>query len=53
MEILNFEGIQYLVRYPRGYEEGKKYPVILFLHGAHQRLSHRLQCGEGRLSFAH
>lgn len=37
MEILNFEGIQYLVRYPRGYEEGKKYPVILFLHGAGTR----------------
>ena len=32
-----FEGIQYAVRYPNGYTEGEKYPVILFLHGAGTR----------------
>ena len=32
-----FEGIQYAVRYPNGYTEGEKYPVILFLHGAGSR----------------
>ena len=33
-EIKNFESLEYLVRYPNGYESGKKYPVILHLHGA-------------------
>ncbi|MBE6553195.1 MAG: phospholipase [Ruminococcaceae bacterium] len=37
MECLNFEGLQYLVRYPAGYEKGNRYPVILFLHGAGTR----------------
>jgi len=32
-----FETIQYLVRYPVEYTEGKKYPVILLLHGAGSR----------------
>lgn len=29
-----FEGYQYLIRYPNNFEKGKKYPVILFLHGS-------------------
>ena len=32
-----FEGMQYAVRYPDGYTEGKPYPVLLFLHGAGTR----------------
>jgi len=32
-----FERMEYLVNYPAGYEEGKKYPVVLFLHGAGTR----------------
>ena len=28
-----FENLEYVVGYPEGYEEGKKYPVILHLHG--------------------
>ncbi len=32
-----FEDINYVVRYPVGYEEGKKYPVILMLHGSGSR----------------
>lgn len=37
MEFLNFEQMQYLIRYPENYREGEKYPVILFLHGAGTR----------------
>lgn len=37
MDFLNFEGMKYIVRYPEGYREGEKYPVILFLHGAGTR----------------
>ena len=37
MDSLIFEGMKYLVRYPEGYCEGEKYPVILFLHGAGTR----------------
>lgn len=36
-EVKFFENMQYLVRYPEGYSERKKYPVILFLHGAGSR----------------
>jgi len=32
-----FENMQYAVRYPDGYTEGKAYPVLLFLHGAGTR----------------
>ena len=31
--------IQYLVRYPDGYKDGEKYPVLLYLHGAGYRYS--------------
>ncbi len=37
MEEKRFENLAYLVKYPRGYESGKRYPVILFLHGAGTR----------------
>ena len=30
-------GLTYTVRYPEGFEEGKQYPTILFLHGAGTR----------------
>ena len=36
-EILQLDGIQYLKAYPKNYENGKKYPVIVFLHGAGTR----------------
>ena len=36
-EIRQFKDLQYIVRYPRGYPEHQKYPVILFLHGAGSR----------------
>ena len=36
-EVKEFERMQYLVRYPEGYEEGKRYPVIIMLHGAGSR----------------
>lgn len=32
-----FKGIQYLVYYPKNYQEGKKYPVVFHLHGAGSR----------------
>ena len=34
---LQFEDINYLIRYPDGYTEGEKYPTILHLHGAGSR----------------
>lgn len=34
---LQFESIKYIVRYPDGYVEGQKYPVIIMLHGAGTR----------------
>lgn len=36
-KILPFEQMQYVVNFPNHYIEGKKYPVILFLHGAGSR----------------
>lgn len=36
-ETLQLDGIQYLKVYPKTYEEGKKHPVIVFLHGAGTR----------------
>lgn len=37
MEEKIFEGIKYLVYYPKGFREDRKYPLILFLHGAGTR----------------
>lgn len=37
IKILKFEDINYVVRFPNGYEEGKRYPVILSLHGSGTR----------------
>lgn len=37
MEIKKFEKLTYILKYPDNYEEGKKYPVIMFLHGAGSR----------------
>lgn len=34
---MKFEDLKYLVQYPEDYTEGKKYPVVLFLHGAGSR----------------
>lgn len=33
-EIKECENLKYVIRYPKGYKTGEKYPVILFLHGA-------------------
>ncbi|MBP3347222.1 MAG: prolyl oligopeptidase family serine peptidase [Clostridia bacterium] len=37
IEVKRFGKIEYVMRYPNGYEEGKRYPVILFLHGSGTR----------------
>lgn len=37
IEALQFDGMQYLKSYPDNYESGKKYPIIVFLHGAGTR----------------
>ena len=31
------EGLKYLIYYPKGFQEDKKYSLILFLHGAGTR----------------
>lgn len=37
MEELQFAGVTYLLRYPKNYQQGQKYPVIFLLHGAGYR----------------
>ena len=37
MEENVFEGMPYLVTYPEGFQEDKKYPLVIFLHGAGTR----------------
>ncbi len=37
IEISQFEEIKYIIRYPDGYRQGEKYPVIILLHGAGSR----------------
>lgn len=37
MEEKIFEGLKYLIAYPEGFQEDKKYPLIIFLHGAGTR----------------
>jgi len=37
MEEKVFEGLPYLISYPEGFQEDKKYPLVLFLHGAGTR----------------
>ena len=37
MEEKSFNGLNYLVTYPKGFSEDKKYPLVLFLHGAGTR----------------
>ena len=32
-----FQGLKYLIYYPKDFQEDKKYPLILFLHGAGMR----------------
>ena len=34
MEEKIFEGLTYLISYPEGFQEDKKYPLVIFLHGA-------------------
>ena len=34
---LEYQGIRYLLYYPKNYIEGKKYPVVFHLHGAGSR----------------
>jgi predicted peptidase len=36
-EIKFCENVQYLIKYPKSYDESKKYPVIFFLHGSGSR----------------
>ena len=37
MEEKNFEGLTYLISYPQGFCEEKKYPLVILLHGAGSR----------------
>ena len=37
MEEKIFEGMKYLLSYPKGFSEDKKYPLIIYLHGAGSR----------------
>lgn len=37
MEEKIFEGLKYLISYPEGFQEGKQYPLVIFLHGAGSR----------------
>ena len=37
MEVKVFEGLEYLISYPAGFQEDKKYPLVIFLHGAGTR----------------
>ncbi len=32
-----FKKLQYIIRYPKKYDENKKYPVVFFLHGSGSR----------------
>ena len=36
-ETREFKDIEYIIRYPKNFEEGKSYPVLFFLHGAGNR----------------
>ncbi len=37
MEERIFDGLKYLISYPKDFDESKKYPLVLFLHGAGTR----------------
>ena len=37
MEEKIFEGMPYLISYPKGFQKDKKYPLVIFLHGAGTR----------------
>ena len=37
MEEKNFEDLTYLISYPQGFHEDKKYPLVILLHGAGSR----------------
>lgn len=37
IEKLEYQGIRYLLYYPKNYVEGRKYPVVFHLHGAGSR----------------
>ena len=37
IEFKTFEKINYIVRLPEGFDDGKKYPVLIFLHGSGTR----------------
>ena len=36
-QILQFDQMRYIVKFPAAYTEGEKLPIILFLHGAGSR----------------
>ncbi len=37
IEISQFENLEYITRFPDGYVDGEKYPILVFLHGAGTR----------------
>ena len=47
IEYKQFEDLDYIVHYPKRYREGKKYPVLLMLHGAGTRGISLQEYGEG------
>lgn len=51
--VVNNDTLQYRIMYPEGFERSKKYPLILFLHGAGERGSdNRKQLTHGATFFA-
>jgi len=36
-EVLKFENLDYVIRFPNGYKSDEKYPVIIYLHGVGTR----------------
>ncbi len=36
-DIIEMQGLKTVIRYPNGFEKGKKYPVVFFCHGAGSR----------------
>ena len=50
MKLLSFEKMKYYLYLPDNFDESKKYPVILFLHGAGERQSYEKVLVQGPLS---
>lgn len=49
MEKKVFEGLEYLISHPKGFQEDKKYPLVIFLHGAGTR-GEEIDCLQNNVS---